>query len=109
MEKNVGGLFFVSSSRRHTRSTRDWSSDVCASDLPQAVQHHPGPAGQGDVASFRSLDPRGRSEERRVGKECRSRGSPYHYKKKQNGLDSVTAIIIQEKKAKDDKAAIQKE
>src|SRR5689334_22404684 len=24
-----------------------------------------------------------RSEERRVGKECRSRGSPYHYKKKQ--------------------------
>src|SRR2546430_13882070 len=24
----------------------------------------------------------GRSEERRVGKECRSRGSPYHYKKK---------------------------
>ena len=23
-----------------------------------------------------------RSEERRVGKECRSRGSPYHYKKK---------------------------
>src|SRR3712207_1633453 len=25
-----------------------------------------------------------RSEERRVGKECRSRWSPYHYKKKQN-------------------------
>src|SRR5258708_39756604 len=25
---------------------------------------------------------RGRSEERRVGKECRSRWSPYHYKKK---------------------------
>src|SRR5439155_5969715 len=24
-----------------------------------------------------------RSEERRVGKECRSRGSPYHYKKKE--------------------------
>src|ERR1041385_1181226 len=26
-----------------------------------------------------------RSEERRVGKECRSRWSPYHYKKKQKG------------------------
>src|SRR5207247_8260901 len=26
---------FVSSRRRHTRSTRDWSSDVCSSDLPQ--------------------------------------------------------------------------
>src|SRR5699024_11578216 len=26
-------LFFFSSSRRHTRSKRDWSSDVCSSDL----------------------------------------------------------------------------
>src|SRR5438105_12083787 len=26
--------FFFSSRRRHTRSTRDWSSDVCSSDLP---------------------------------------------------------------------------
>src|SRR5207245_5398351 len=28
--------FFFSSSRRHTRCYRDWSSDVCASDLPAA-------------------------------------------------------------------------
>src|SRR6266849_3227610 len=28
-------LFFSSSSRRHTTSTRDWSSDVCSSDLQQ--------------------------------------------------------------------------
>src|SRR5438105_15823325 len=27
--------FFFSSRRRHTRSTRDWSSDVCSSDLEQ--------------------------------------------------------------------------
>src|SRR5438874_12810398 len=26
-------FFFVSSRRRHTRSLRDWSSDVCSSDL----------------------------------------------------------------------------
>src|SRR5207247_7181450 len=26
-------LLFFSSRRRHTRSTRDWSSDVCSSDL----------------------------------------------------------------------------
>src|SRR6266536_4661040 len=26
-------FFFVSSRRRHTISTRDWSSDVCSSDL----------------------------------------------------------------------------
>src|SRR5690606_40376824 len=25
--------FFISSRRRHTRSSRDWSSDVCSSDL----------------------------------------------------------------------------
>src|SRR6266496_5081038 len=26
-------VFFLSSRRRHTRSLRDWSSDVCSSDL----------------------------------------------------------------------------
>src|SRR5207247_4257123 len=31
-------LFFFSSRRRHTRSTRDWSSDVCSSDLDQMKQ-----------------------------------------------------------------------
>ena len=28
-----GDLFFFSSRRRHTRYWRDWSSDVCSSDL----------------------------------------------------------------------------
>src|SRR5207247_5119433 len=31
--------FFFSSRRRHTRSTRDWSSDVCSSDLLEPVAH----------------------------------------------------------------------
>src|SRR3712207_9566615 len=30
-------MFFFSSRRRHTRYWRDWSSDVCSSDLRQAV------------------------------------------------------------------------
>src|SRR6266403_4664893 len=30
-------FFFFSSRRRHTRSLRDWSSDVCSSDLPPAI------------------------------------------------------------------------
>src|SRR5690625_4352991 len=30
-------LFFFSSRRRHTRWPRDWSSDVCSSDLPITV------------------------------------------------------------------------
>src|SRR2546428_4095514 len=34
MRTALGGLhFFFSSRRRHTRSDRDWSSDVCSSDL----------------------------------------------------------------------------
>src|SRR2546422_9693972 len=28
-------VFFFSSRRRHTRCSRDWSSDVCSSDLPE--------------------------------------------------------------------------
>src|SRR5690349_23875725 len=33
----VDAIFFFSSRRRHTRSLRDWSSDVCSSDLPRNV------------------------------------------------------------------------
>src|SRR5699024_11864441 len=41
-------FFFFSSRRRHTRSKRDWSSDVCSSDLPAhltvtALPTTPGP------------------------------------------------------------------
>src|SRR5206468_9499040 len=32
-------FFFFSSRRRHTRSDRDWSSDVCSSDLGVTVEH----------------------------------------------------------------------
>src|SRR6267378_1059533 len=34
-------FFFFSSRRRHTRSLRDWSSDVCSSDL---TRHAPPPS-----------------------------------------------------------------
>src|SRR5690606_5236563 len=38
----MGRLFFFSSRRRHTRFSRDWSSDVCSSDLVAAgLTHHP--------------------------------------------------------------------
>src|SRR5690242_21206220 len=33
-------LFFFSSSRRHTRLTCDWSSDVCSSDLVIGADEH---------------------------------------------------------------------
>src|SRR5206468_6922358 len=107
---------FFSSRRRHTRSDRDWSSDVCSSDLDLAAERalerkiaqfdrgkifgEPGLEGavvvtdtqSGEVQALvggrdvrfrgfnRALD---RSEERRVGKECRCRWSAYPYKKKE--------------------------
>src|SRR2546427_8569381 len=97
-------FFFFSSRRRHTRFDCDWSSDVCSSDLRQSVtdvlkQALAAPDGLpaateiiGNSASFdmqniadaliRYFSGEGRvllrSEERRVGKECRSRWSPYH-------------------------------
>src|SRR5438874_5313218 len=35
-------FFFFSSRRRHTRSLRDWSSDVCSSDLVSPGNRIPG-------------------------------------------------------------------
>src|SRR5690606_40704946 len=87
-------LFFFSSRRRHTRFSRDWSSDVCSSDL--FLKNKLLPVEQRKlwlivpfVCLFKEylytgLGAKGkttlkfRSEERRVGKECRSRWSRDH-------------------------------
>src|SRR5690625_7666037 len=37
-------FFFFSSRRRHTRWPRDWSSDVCSSDLGRSLLARPAPA-----------------------------------------------------------------
>src|SRR5690606_41015767 len=91
-------LFFFSSRRRHTRFSRDWSSDVCSSDLGTGARGeqvvHRLVAGMLEESDFVTVareivrdavahqadadhpDPLGRvprSEERRVGKEWRSR------------------------------------
>src|SRR2546430_10745645 len=96
-------VFFFSSRRRHTRFDCDWSSDVCSSDLIRATNQSSGalrrattaddgsytvgnlaPGAYTVSASLPGLktqsqkDVQVRSEERRVGKECRSRWSPYH-------------------------------
>src|SRR2546430_11723977 len=106
MQGLVGAVlcFFFSSRRRHTRFDCDWSSDVCSSDLGIAfnalfaarrlgtvaydprftsdkfgifVPSEPARAGQVETL-LRGAGAEERSEERRVGKECRSRWSPYH-------------------------------
>src|SRR5256885_10570084 len=95
-------FFFFSSKRRHTRLQGDWSSDVCSSDprasgtpawdlLTLARADPVRPAGRIIGARQAYDETRAvvatpipdsftyvRSEERRVGKECRSRWSPYH-------------------------------
>src|SRR2546430_11778408 len=101
---------FFSSRRRHTRFDCDWSSDVCSSDLglhagwfavrrllwrvrtfgfhlarldvrQDSRVHAQALAAALDADDWERLDTR--SEERRVGKEGRSRWSPYHLKKKE--------------------------
>src|SRR5207245_3681893 len=44
--------FFFSSRRRHTRCYRDWSSDVCSSDLLLTSPSVPGSLGHADAESF---------------------------------------------------------
>src|SRR5688572_33491197 len=90
--------FFFSSRRRHTRFDCDWSSDVCSADLlGQALKNQVEIQAVQGKTVLQKLDPRGeqrlrllladggsrkkaRSEERRVGKECRSRWQPYSRK-----------------------------
>src|SRR4030065_155350 len=78
----VDCCFFFPGRSRHTRFKCDWSSDVCSSDLFEL----PVPRLITFCKLFVLLFPfynifskiTGRSEERRVGKECRSRWSPDH-------------------------------
>src|SRR6266498_5483619 len=60
-------LFFFSSRRRHTRCGRDWSSDVCSSDLgevtvklrlaEQAIIARVGPFASGALSAELERDP----------------------------------------------------
>src|SRR5207249_5699146 len=49
-------FFFFSSRRRHTRSKRDWSSDVCSSDL---IYTFKGIAPNANLINLRALDQNG--------------------------------------------------
>src|SRR6266566_8165516 len=74
-------FFFFSSRRPQTRLQGDWSSDVCSSDLRRKCAWSSRPRAFSATTWNGFGGKSRRSEERRVGKECRSRWSPYHYKK----------------------------
>src|SRR5205814_7218919 len=107
--------FFFSSRRRHTRCLSDWSSDVCSSDLSLSswvpvvprrfvsedeselfdeirrgpvLVHHPYDSFAGTFEAFMATAARddARSEERRVGKECRCRVGT-EQRNKEGGVD----------------------
>ena len=78
-------FFFFKQKTAYEIKECDWSSDVCSSDLwlernfflelwNRQLRHVPGSVCRRSGLKFEFL----RSEERRVGKECRSRWSPYH-------------------------------
>src|SRR5690606_40952567 len=101
-------MFFFSSRRRHTRFSRDWSSDVCSSDLLPARWHakyaccslgrpYPGSHRAAESQLFEpglKHLPVERSEERRVGKESSSGWAPSDLRKK--GM-MVTKYIYQDR------------
>src|SRR4249920_3753526 len=76
-------VFFFSSGRRHTRCGRDWSSDVCSSDLALSAGAACSIGLDWSAANTGEKLPatRIRTEERRAGKECKSRWTPYASKK----------------------------
>src|SRR5439155_13418517 len=106
--RELNKFFFFSSRRQHTRWPRDWSSDVCSSDLSfmrantensrrETVRHAREMLSLRDrlIPHLREEPPAypneeqldrppsyARSEERRVGKECRARVEPRQEKQK---------------------------
>src|SRR5438874_13300731 len=50
-------MFFFSSRRRHTRSLRDWSSDVCSSDLWMILNVGGGPTPDKPTVTLSVPDP----------------------------------------------------
>src|SRR5690606_40299154 len=75
---SAAAAFFFSSSGRHTRFSRDWSSDVCSSDLhrgrPQRRLADPSPAGRRDAGRLLGRDGPARAGAGAGGQGSRSGG-----------------------------------
>src|SRR2546422_10755208 len=94
---NTVGFFFFSSRRRHTRCSRDWSSDVCSSDLipdaqaelAEAWLPHQRSCQEPDRFLLGNSASRCRSEERRVGKSVDLGGRRIIKKKKEESQNAA--------------------
>src|SRR6266496_4093459 len=83
-------FFFFSSRRRHTRSLRDWSSDVCSSDLDRRDDSRRVEAEGSHVGEDQ---PPARSEERRVGKSVDLGGRRIIKKKNKTRHDATGGAL----------------
>src|SRR2546422_5361378 len=94
--------FFLSSRRRHTRCSRDWSSDVCSSDLssrtPEEIAHA-GPEKAGLESAFCRA-----SENRPITGYHAIMGMPArseeHTSELQSRLHLVCRLLLEKKKKK---------
>src|SRR5690625_7825557 len=100
----TASFFFFSSRRRHTRWPRDWSSDVCSSDLLSVMTTVSLLHFQLSSTSLNmvvrlfclvtwAVLSQMRSEERRVGKECRTRGWSRWDKEKRGNTETRRDMI----------------
>src|SRR6266849_905308 len=87
-------LFFFSSRRRHTRSTRDWSSDVCSSDLQKRVLYDlPGsPRPDADTAAPVRFLPR--YDELLIAYQHRDRVMPERYRAKIYSKNAIVEAVL---------------
>src|SRR2546429_4735012 len=91
------GCFF-SSRRRHTRCSRDWSSDVCSSDLQPDLLDAQTSDGQGSVmAPTISPNREGEELDRAFGGLKRSEE---HTSELQSRLHLVCRLLLEKKKKK---------
>src|SRR2546422_1439954 len=87
-------FFFFSSRRRHTRCSRDWSSDVCSSDLQVLGRER---RGHLEVVVEAVLD--GRTEADLGAREQLSHGrSEEHTSELQSRLHLVCRLLLEKKK-----------
>src|SRR5687768_18101854 len=98
-------IFFFSSRRRHTRCSRDWSSDVCSSDLSGSEVHYrPKSYWKANTKLFVKVAvrgvPMGSGWFGRADLTVRAKRSEEHTSELQSRLHLVCRLLLEKKKKK---------